>query len=325
MHLSFDPRSPFTRIIRAANKRIPRIYWLLTLAPRLIIGAFWVQWFSRQGLGQSLRHLDVQSVRTSDTLFVLATGASINSYDHSRWATIAQHNSIGMTWFMLHDFVPDLFVMENMENIHRRLLEMRAEAYQDVPIILKTQVSNLSISRVKDRMSNIAQNSESIRSRFYYSLDVAAAGRTHQDMYWSYRVLKKMGLFKPRPRFQLLTKRRGSVTYIINMAVRMGYRRIVLCGVDLNHDNYFYDPKREELEAMGLPVPPPLAGGSVHPTNDPVKHPVTVKDVILAMNEITLQPQGIELLVGHNSSELYPDLPEYEWENGRPLSRNRDD
>lgn len=321
MHLSFNPRSPFTRLIRAVNKRIPRVYWLLTLAPRLILGGFWVQVFSRRGLGQSLRHLDVQSVTTSDTVFVLATGASINSYDHSRWATIAEHDSIGMIWFMLHDFVPDLFVMENMENIHRRLLEMRAEAHQNVPIIMKTQVSNLSILRVKDRMSKIAQNSELLRSRLYYSLDIAAAGKTHQDMYWSYRVLKRMRLFKPRPRFQLLTKRRGSVTYIINLAVRMGYRRIVLCGVDLNHNDYFYEPKRKELEAMGLPVPPPVAGGSVHPTNDPVKHPVTVKDVILAMNEVAIRPQGIELLVGHKSSGLYPDLPEYEWET----SQNRDD
>ncbi len=310
---SFNPESPVSRFVRETNRRVPRVYWLLTLVPRLIIGACWIYVFSRKGLGQSLRHLIINRVKTSDTLFVLATGASINSYDH-QWETIARHDSIGMNWFMLHDFVPDLFVMENMESGHRQLIKMRADAYKDVPVILKTQVTNLSPSRVKERMAKIRSNSATIRRRFYFSLDLAVAGTTYEDMYWSYKVLTSLGLFDPKPRVQLLTKRRGSITYIINLAARMGYKRIVLCGVDLNHDDYFYDSRRAELEAAGFPIPPPRVRGSVHPTNDPAKHPVTVKDVILAMNEVALRPRDIELLVGHRSSELYPHLPEYKWE-----------
>lgn len=310
---SFDPGSIVSRLVRAANKRLPRVYWLVTLLPRLLVGAFWIRVFASRGLGQSLRQLPVSSVKTADTMFVLATGASINQYEPHQWATISRHDSVGMNWFMLHDFVPDLYVMENMESRHRRLLEMRADVYSDVPVVVKTQVTNLSLPRVRSRMANIQSNPATIRRRFYYSLDLAVAGTTYEDMRWSYRVLARLGLFNTSSRVQLLTKRRGSITYIINLAARMGYKRIVLCGVDLNHDDYFYDSKREELEAAGLPVPSPRQGSSVHPTNDPARHPVTVEQVILAMNDIALRPRGIELFVGHRSSGLYPHLPEYEW------------
>lgn len=309
-------RGPIASTARFLNLRLPRFYWLVTVVPRLMMGAVWIRRVARLGLGHPLSDLNFPDFQHSDTVFVLATGASINRYQQSRWDTIDRHDSIGMNFFMLHEFVPDLYVMEAMNERHRRLLKVRSDAYRDVPIILKSQLVNLSVRRVQARFRDLEQNPPDVRNRFYLSLDLLVAGHDVPHMYSGYELMKRFGLFKTKPRFLLLTKRRGSITYIINLAVRIGYKRIVLCGVDLDHAEYFYDSRREALEAEGLPVPPNPHDGTVHDTYDPRKHPVTVKDVIIAMNEAVLEPLGVELYVGDRSSALHPHFPEYPWYEG---------
>ncbi len=307
------PTGPIASTARFLNHRLPRIYWLVTVVPRLMVGAMWIRRVAKLGLGHPLSDLNFSDLKRSDTVFVLATGASINRYEQSRWDTIGNHDSIGMNFFMLHEFVPDLYVMEKIEERNRRLLKVRSDAYRDVPIILKTQLTNLSPGRLQARLQKLEQNPPDVRNRIYLSLDLLAAGNDLRQTYSAYRLMKRVGLFKTKPRFLLLTKRRGTITYIINLAVRIGYKRIVLCGVDLNHTEHFYDSKREELEERGLPVPPNPDSGTVHATNDPRKHPVTVENVIVAINETVLEPLGVELYVGDRSSALHPHFSEFPW------------
>jgi hypothetical protein len=178
---------------------------------------------------------------------------------------------------------------------------------------MKTQLSNLSSHRVAARIAELRDLHPDVLAHTYLSLDLLAAGKTRADMEGAYRLSGRLGLWKPKPRFLLLTKRRGSVSYIVNLAVRAGYRRLVLCGVDLNHTEYFYDSRREELEATGLPVPPNREAGTMHSTNDPANHPVTIHSVLMAIKKQILDPAGIELFVGSETSALYPELPAFDW------------
>lgn len=300
-------------LARYLNRGFPRSYWLATAVPRLLAGLYWQRQARSRKLGKPLRSLDLTGLKTSDTVFVLATGASINEYPESHWDTVARHDSIGMNFFMLHEFVPDLYVMENMEELHRSLLAMRADDYADVPVILKTSLSNLSPRRVRTRLRKIGMNPSHVRDRFYMSQDLLAAGTDLKQTHDAYRLMRRLGLFKVRPRVSVLTKRRGSISYVVNLAVRMGYREIILCGVDLSHPEHFYDSRRDQLEAAGYPVPPSSPRDGVHLTNDPEKNQVTIHDVLLAMDAEVLRPMGIRLHVGHPSSALHPDFPVYQW------------
>ncbi|MFW6041742.1 MAG: hypothetical protein ACOC8M_01960 [Guyparkeria sp.] len=206
--------------------------------------------------------------------------------------------------------------MEGLNDIRKDLLAARYVErgdYGNTPLIMKTQLTNLSTSRVGTRTAELRHVHPAIRANTYLSLDLLAAGRGFNDMEAAYRLTDRLGLWKPKSRFLVLTKRRGSVAYVVNFAVRAGYRRIVLCGVDLNHTEYFYDSRREELQAKGLPVPPNDEGGTVHSTNDPANHPVTIHDVLVSIKEQILEPAGIELLVGSEKSALHPDLPCFDW------------
>jgi hypothetical protein len=274
----------------------------------------------RAGVGHGLSRLSIRDYRTSDTVFVFGTGASINDYPQEYWEVVRNHDSIGMNFFLLHEHVPTFHVMENLAKEREQLLRVRyieRGDYKNTPLIIKTQLTNLSANRVRRRIGELYDLPLEVRANAYLSLDVLAAGESVQNMVGSYRLTAELGLWKPKPQFLMLTKRRGSVAYIVNFAVRAGYRRIVLCGVDLNHPEHFYDSRRKELESAGLPVPLNRETGLVHGTNDPGKHPVVIHDVLLALKNTILDPSGIELLVGSETSALYPDLSCFNWAGAR--------
>ena len=310
------PNNPSAKAARFLNRTFPRIYASLSLAPRFALAYRWLRQLEKAKAGRRLSQLALKYYRTSDTVFIFGTGASINDYPEEYWNVVRHHDSIGMNFFLLHEHVPTIHVMENVTGVHRSLLAARyAERgdYQGTPLIMKTQLSNLSPHRVAARIAELRELHPDVLAHTYLSLDLLAAGKTRADMEGAYRLSGRLGLWKPKPRFLLLTKRRGSVSYIVNLAVRAGYRRLVLCGVDLNHTEHFYDSRREELEATGLPVPPNREAGTMHSTNDPANHPVTIHSVLMAIKKQILDPAGIELFVGSETSALYPDLPAFDW------------
>lgn len=312
------PASPAARTARFLNRTFPQSYAALSALPRTALAYRWLRRLEAAGLGQRLSKLPFQQVRTSDTVFVLGTGASINDYPQQWWRHVQKHDSIGMNFFLLHEHIPTLHVMENLDGIRSLLLNTRYNErgdYRGVPLVLKTQLTNLSHKRVAARIADLRALHDSVLAQTYLSMDLLAAGRTVSDMESAYRTLRRLGLWRPKERFVMLTKRRGSITYVINLAVRAGYRRIVLCGIDLNHTEFFYDSRRPQLESEGLPVPINDEFGSVHSTNDPTTNPVTVREVILGINRTVLQPMGVQLMVGSESSALYPEVPRFGWEH----------
>lgn len=312
-----DGTSLLVRAARFLNRSFPQSYAAFSLLPRLTKAYLWLYRLEKANVGQRLSRLPIQEHKSSDTVFVFGTGASINSYPDRYWGIVRRHDSIGMNFFLLHEHVPTFHIMEGVNDIRRDLLTARyveRADYRNTPLIMKTQLTNLSATRVGARIDQLRDMHPDVLANAYLSVDLLAAGRSLDDMEAAYRLTYRLGLWKPRPRFLTLTKRRGSVAYIVNLAVRSGYRRIVLCGIDLNHTEYFYDSRREELEAMGLPVPPNPEEGTVHSTNDPANHPVTIHDVLMTIKKQILDPAGIELFVGSKTSALHPDLPCFDWQ-----------
>ena len=88
----------------------------------------------------------------------------------------------------------------------------------------------------------------------------------------------------------------------------MRYQKIVLCGVDLRDSRYFYQdtslyPLQETPQFLAPDIP--------HPTNVSIQWNTPVKEVVLEMNKLLLQPRGIELYVEDRSSALFPEIPEF--------------
>jgi hypothetical protein len=93
---------------------------------------------------------------------------------------------------------------------------------------------------------------------------------------------------------------------MISLAVTMGYERIVLCGVDLVHSEYFYQDPEEYPRMAGFQS---SRDTDKHTTSISKPMLCSINVIIEEMKERLLDPRGIELYVEHSLSGLHPPVP----------------
>ena len=84
--------------------------------------------------------LDLRALKRSDTLFVLASGSSINQILPARWDGMAQHDTVGFNYWPIHSFVPTMYFLETIRLITAsemfpafcRIAKQRAKDYKNV-------------------------------------------------------------------------------------------------------------------------------------------------------------------------------------------------
>jgi hypothetical protein len=130
-----------------------------------------------------------------------------------------------------------------------------------------------------------------------------------------FTVLDSIGYFSQKNKSQCMLYRQASLSWLVSFALRLGYRNIVLCGVDLNSTDYFYDIDSSYAKSNNLVIPNAGFQDKVHPTENPDKCQANtpISEVLAIMQETLLDKQNINLYVGAKSSALYPAIPLYKW------------
>ncbi len=85
-----------------------------------------------------LETLNLSPIKTSDTVFILGSGWSINEIPDNRWDVIGRHDTIGFNFWPVHPFVPRIFVFENLctsiqQDLYRAFfttIQRRAQDYR---------------------------------------------------------------------------------------------------------------------------------------------------------------------------------------------------
>lgn len=256
--------------------------------------------------------MDIEKLKSSNTIFILGSGGSINEYTDYYWSEISQHDSLGFNWWMIHDFVPTFYGSEAFPNENfRKLLKKKKKEYQDVPFIWK-EVKQIKRSPTKVDIGDIPNT---IRQNLYTFLDIGIGGKTTREIRESYKLIHLLGLDDQGKSPKYIFEKRASLSYYIYLAMLWGYDNIVLCGVDLNDTGYFYLENEQKYRDKGLPIPKKQKDMSkshnVHKTYDSSHGKATIDKVIKALYEELLKPKGIELYVGSQSSALYPEYKYY--------------
>lgn len=95
-----------------------------------------------------LEALDINANKKSHRVFILGSGASINLMSAAVWEDIYASDSIGFNFWLVHNFVPSLYVCEAMDPRVQHLYDIspiqvflevaseRAEAYAGIPKLL---------------------------------------------------------------------------------------------------------------------------------------------------------------------------------------------
>ncbi len=255
----------------------------------------------------SLVDLDISTLKNSDTLFILGSGASVNRITADKWDIVAQHDSFGFNLWHLHDFRPTLYTFEAM----------------DLTLPLSVQVAEVFVARAHERpdyasVPKIVTDLEPprvellerlpahFRENLYALQTTGVLARTPVELKRAVGWLNSIGLWDEAAHIRRVFKFVGTLSFLISLAVRMGYRKIVLCGIDLSTPGYFYQDEALYPGFEGFQSSP---AGATHATLLPQRMSVGIDVVVHELCRQVLDPRGIELFIEHRGSALHPMLP----------------
>lgn len=251
----------------------------------------------------------LQEFKTSDRLFVLGSGSSVNSLAPSQWDTIGAADSLGFNFFLVHDFIPTYYHMEFTRGNHDivwRALNRKPAEFKKSPFIVNVRHRDASRPMREFRFGEFPMMS--VPRRFYH---------VPADSLQS--VLRYYNSVPDRESGEFMLHYRGSLTLMISIGVMLGYKEIVLVGIDLVDSQYFYEdrdryPSDTAEEARMYLDKIRGDSTSTHLTADPNGFPgVPPIDWFLKLyNSVVLRPRGIKLTVASQGSLLrsFLDLAE---------------
>jgi len=251
--------------------------------------------------------LKLSQHKSSDTVFILGSGSSINQITDAQWKVIAQHDTIGFNFWPVHSFVPRIFVFESVVESRSKpifdalldLLHSRADAYANT-IKIVTELKRPGMKQLVTELSG------SFRENLYLGYTFPVVARSEEQLASGLKFLSAKGYFEPSDQMGRLFKYGGSVIGMISLALRMNYRRIVLCGIDLGDQNYFYQDADKYPESAHWEFVP---RGNIHLTARRLPWMVPAQQVIYEFKQVVLDSRGVELFVQNSSSTLYPKVP----------------
>ncbi len=259
--------------------------------------------------------LDIEVFRrrkNSDTVFVLGSGSSINRIGSERWQAIAAHDTIGFNFWPIHPFVPTFYLFESLPPASKDptfhpgmfplLLELfarRADDYARTPKL----VSNLA--QAGDQL--VFHLPEGWKQELYAAEPMTYPARSSAEFRSALKYAEGKNAFDPAGRAARLFKYSSNLVACLTLALRLGYRRIVLCGVDLDDQAYFYQdpeffPDYAQVEFAPRNMP--------HFITRSLPWLVPIDEVLLLLKREIMEPRSIELCVESRSSALWPRIPE---------------
>jgi len=256
-----------------------------------------------------LKKDEILSRKQSDTIFILGSGSSINELSNGQWQEISDKDSFGFNYWLVHWHVPTFYLIEySRYEYNRKIFEkvlarkQRKKKYSNVPFFISSRARKRGLHPrftpelfTDDpkifyfpfpKVLNVPNNDVFRRSDFS---EVAFDLEKRSIMY------------------------RGILSNVLGLSCQMGYKTIVLLGVDLKHNRYFYDGNEEmewtrDPKIVGEERPPDRLHGTML-SKGGRKHPIS--EFIYALNEYSLFPNGIDLYVGSENSLLAERLEVY--------------
>lgn len=250
----------------------------------------------------------------STDFFILGSGPSVLELRDSDFERIRTGTSVGLNSWVLHDFVPDAYSFEEMENddyvsvaatISRLLGQARITAAR--PLILHLRPKPQTPSR---RLVTIPR--ALVRNLRYYGRTTVECKCT-RNLEHDLTKLIEMKKMRKIPDYVLLDSG-SSAARIASLGIARGFARIVLVGVDLNTSDYFFDRDQRFLSRHGLTgFNPSERRTTRHDTEETFNRPFASSEFLVALSNASLRVGGAQIYVGSASSKLAAELPVFPW------------
>lgn len=259
----------------------------------------------------------------SNTLFILGSGPSINNIDEKEWGIIKSKDTWGFNFWFCHDFIPKKYFLQSpisnlnspehllaLDNMMTKMLIDKREKYDKVKFFLRGDgVNNHEFHETKIGKTFFAHGFD---YSFLPELIVSSKSRIPPK-----KIIRKLylaGFFSKKNKLMPIPKFGSTITELISFGLINGYKKIVLCGIDMNDGGHFYDSEKYHKKYSYLGV---LSAKNkqkiVHEHMDKKARKYSNKDYIVELNSLAMEKFNAEIFVSSATSSLYPEIKKYEF------------
>lgn len=246
--------------------------------------------------------LDIKRYKTSDTIFILGSGSSINNISDKQWDLISKNDSLGLNFWIIHDFISTFYCYEepnssgDRKNIFYDILNKKKDLLSERPFIIKDLLpSKISFDRIP----------EELKKNIYLSFDFDIPAKGDDAVMMKYLwVLKSLGRLRYTGKIRCIYSITASLSYAVFFSLFMGYKKVVFCGIDLSDSLYFYEEKEDYYKNKGIIVPKSMQNPGVHSTEARSHKKIPISHVLKAIYDLVSKENDIELYVAQNVGKL---------------------
>ena len=270
---------------------------------------------SNWGKRLGITSLDVRKLAgrldTTRTLFILGSGESIESFGQDHWDEVARHWSIGVNAWPLHPFVADTYAFEPFDPQSTDYVQLYSKVLHEprfsekTPTVLLFRPHNGLDAERYSLMPQHLQDAALVYGRIVPQTherrnllrDIKAVHRGHISGRINQALVMDLG---------------ATMIRMVSLGYLLGYRKIVLAGVDLNGGDYFWQKNPQRLVDRGIESFSPGHNRAVHETMTRDVKAFILTEVLEEFQKLFRQDGG-SLFTASGESALVSFLPTYSW------------
>ena len=252
----------------------------------------------------------IDKLTENKKIYILGSGSSINSISKNQWKDISDNFSIGLNYWIVHDFIPDVIQIEFISSEKKeyselilKILESRKKDFAKTIFLVK---SNYLFWWNYAHLTNILSRIPiELKSNFVFSSDFPNLSNSISSFISEFNLLKSIGFFEKKTLFKF--DLRASLGYTICFLIQRKISEIILCGVDLNNGNYFYENKLQYYNSK-YNINLKYSKVKIHLTNDSSYFGLTISEIIIFLNKTFSREKNDLIKVISKESALYPSI-----------------
>ena len=251
---------------------------------------------------QVLSEAESKATRKSDTVFVFGSGYSLNDISHDEWRHFEAHDTFGFSGFIYEKWVRvDYHLIRGWVEVKAGMFNWRAHTQQFADILNANVLFRDTILILQGEY--LAQFCNALIGYGYLRPGTRL-----------FRYATARGTKTPTRRLgDGLCHTVGTLSDAVNFAYCLGWKNIVLVGVDLYDSRYFWLKSNETLnvdDVTGALIPAEI---SIRGRRFDQAHNTARNGVVQSMGEwrLVLERNGVRLSVYNPQSLLADVLPVY--------------
>ena len=266
------------------------------------------------GLGKRFSAAEL-SLKNSDTLVILGSGPSIARISSTAWQQVAQHDTIGFNWWLVHPFVPRFFAFQGVGERMLNLLSHEKHRYLNTSFFIRgSELASGTLKCTDMRLRWV------FKKNAYYLAEYPMCGWYETPAQQLFDFMNAQGFLNFGKPGRFVPKWRSTLGLLLSFAYQMGYKTTVLAGMDMCSSRHFWDETPfAEVRRDYSPFLPQTESGILALRDATVAKP-TLDEYVLAFKDWAHDTAGMNVCLLSPEGQLYPQLAV--WQNTLGSSPN---